>query len=229
MASLAAWVLCIFVLVGCGDEEPPAPPEHGSARDVVISGEVHDAAGQPVGGAMIFLAQEAQTATSPSPTSTEPLEMRRTLVGATNASGRYAVSLAGGEDRDRAVWMTASHPDFAFSADTERPLLVEAGVSALPGPTLRVLRAGALIGRVEDENGQGLPDVEVLLRSPHVRAEFHTRSGIDGVFRYPAVPEGPVGLRLATQSQDEVGIDVLAAGEVNVPDGLVADPAKGDG
>jgi hypothetical protein len=229
VASLAASILCLFAFPGCGEEEPVGPTRQ--VRAAVVSGDVQDAQGRPVGGARIYLAQEEpRVAVGARPgTPVEPLEMRRTLAGVTDEEGRYVVHLPGPEDQDRTVWLTAQHAEFPFSADGARALLVEAGIAALPGPTLRVLRGGALIGRVEDEQGQGLPEVEVILRSPLLRADFRTRSGIDGIFRYPLVPEGPVRVRLATGDETEVGIDVVAAGEVSLPDSLVVDAAKRDG
>ena len=229
MASPAAWVLCLFALVGCGEDEPSSPDQGPTAaRATVLSGRVLDAEGGPVEGAEIFLAQEAVAWESTGAEPAEPLEMRRVLVGTTDASGRYAVSIPGSAAATRNVWLTAHHAAYPFCTSHD-PWIIETGVSALPGPALRLLRAGALEGRIEDAEGVGLPEIEVVLRSPLVPTDFRVTSGLDGLFRYPAVPEGPVRVRLADGDDTELEADVVPAGEVSLPESLVADPAKGDG
>ena len=61
-----------------------------------------------------------------------------------------------------------------------------------------------------------------------MRATFRTRSGFDGVFRFPSVPEGPVEVQVGRDETTAATADVVPGGEVSLPDSLVADPAKGD-
>ena len=228
MASPAAWVLCLFALVGCGEEDAPVSAPEARPRALVLSGQVVDARDAGVEGADVFLAQEDVPWESMGPGPVEPVEMRRVLVGKTDAEGHYAVTAPGPGKMDRYIWLTARHPDFAFSGHHD-PLVVGASVSAQPGPTLRVFRSGAVAGRVEDAQGIGLPEVEVVLRSPFLRGDFRAKSGLDGVFHYPSVPEGPVRVRLADGDDTELEVDVVPSGEVSLPESLLADPAKGDG
>ena len=50
---------------------------------------------------------------------------------------------------------------------------------------------GAINGKVADESGGALPGVAISITSPSMQGARTTVSGVDGSFRFPAIPRAP--------------------------------------
>ena len=72
-------------------------------------------------------------------------------------------------------------PIFVFCMMLAFPLMASA----------QVARTGVIEGRIDDFNGQPLPGATVTISSPNMMGgDQSTVAGVDGRFRFPALPPG---------------------------------------
>lgn len=103
----------------------------------------------------------------------------------------------------RATYIRAI-PIFVFCMMMAFPLMASA----------QVARTGVIEGRVDDFNGQPLPGATVTISSPNMMGgEQSTVSGVDGRFRFPALPPGVYSIGVSLdgfdgQVQDSVRLSI---------------------